>query len=99
MGQTTDVLGQTVMAAAERFCTTTNVSPTRKRLLYEFLSMLGPNNKTLSGLSKPGIEVQPAARAGRQCTPFCCARNWFGEPMCSNGSRCRLGQPTGLHCN
>lgn len=68
MGQTaaeSDELGQAVTLAAESFCKRTNVSPTKKRLLYEYLLLLAwPNNMTMRGLSKPGIEVQPGARAG-----------------------------------
>jgi hypothetical protein len=44
------------MAAAERFCSQHNTGLTSKRLLYEFLALPGPNGRTLSGLTRPGVQ-------------------------------------------
>jgi hypothetical protein len=54
MGQTAvdrNEVGCTVLSSAERFCTS-SVNSTSKRLLYEFLALLGPDGTTLSGLSQ-----------------------------------------------
>jgi hypothetical protein len=45
-------VGCAVLSAAERFCTSSSVNSTSKRLLYEFLALLGPDGSTLSGLSQ-----------------------------------------------
>lgn len=66
MGQTAaadrNEVGCIVLSAAERFCTSSSVNSTSKRLLYEFLALLGPDGATLSGLSQ-------SADAGKKQQP------------------------------
>eukprot|EP00775_Hariotina_reticulata_P007001 gene7001-7215_t len=52
-------LALSICHAAERFCVTSNICLTRKRLLKEFLAHPGPDGKTLSGLVVPGHAAAP----------------------------------------
>lgn len=51
-----DAISSSILSAGERFTGAQSITPTQKRLLYEFLAYPGRNGKTLSGLFADGMQ-------------------------------------------
>jgi hypothetical protein len=55
-------LGDTLIAAAERFSSAKRLKATTKRLLFEYLALTDPSGRTLSGLCSPKQQKQQNAQ-------------------------------------